>query len=621
MNGLTTSRRYPIVCLCLLFTGRAFSQVPGAPSKHHATDVVVIALEPLNQRTQDQQRLDQTLSSETQATLDEEKHILDLQLAIVRETSDFGPVLLLAPDDSTLDAFKEDCRTFDLCKLFHRGQVQIKVVPHDGAWIRDYGPQIENYGDSAQVVHWRYFDVRTERAREEKLNALDSARLKLLAERQQADQPEELSEPPMPDQRKAVLSSIDDKLYVLKEYSELLNNASVQRTNDANSAYDIADAVLATPDFSYRSSQLALDGGNLFRLDDGRCLTTRTLLSRNKEENVNVDEELQKVGGCKSVTYLEPLPGLVIEHIDMFLLPAGGKKLMLASYDLTTPLASKYWNGLSDRERELTTNAEIAMKVNADRLRNLGYEVVPVPAPFPQIADNGRTFYPTVLNALVRQASDGYRQLLLPSYTGYESDVQLAALQRFKLIFGEKTEIRTIEAMDAAKAQGAIHCLTLTAPRSLSIFGNSAENAARNETEAQAELLDRNADAEVLSQIPATGLRGSWDVITASEPRNTSTSGSSPQRIHFGASEFEKGSSNHLEALGTYRIERKQAASWFLTFVFPNHEAVAATLHWTGRNEVRLKMEDGSEVMVLKRISSDLNSPLHKERAAHQPAH
>jgi agmatine/peptidylarginine deiminase len=331
-----------------------------------------------------------------------------------------------------------------------------------------------------------------EEAKREKAQELETARLRLLEMRQKEDQPETLGQGSTPDAHKAGVAAIDAKLFVLKEFSQLLNETSPQRTNDENSAYDIADAVLAAPDFHYESSQVALDGGNLFKLDDGRCLTTRVLLSRNKDQNINVDQELEKIGGCKQVTYLESLPGPVIEHIDMFALPAGGKKILLASFDLSKPFAAEYWSRLSAPERDLAMEAELAMELNAERLRRLGYEVVPVSSPFPKIPANGHTYYPSTLNVLVREGSDGHKEILVPSFKDYETDIQAAALKEIASAFGPKAEIATIEATEAAKSQGAIHCLTLTAPLSFSIFGDSAAAARRAAARAQKEQLDRN---------------------------------------------------------------------------------------------------------------------------------
>jgi agmatine/peptidylarginine deiminase len=600
--------------LFVLPTGALQAQTAPAAAPHSANDVVMLAIQALNARAELQQRVHQGIVGNSAAELSVEKNLLDIQMNIVRETAEFGPVLLLAPDETTKSAVYERCKEFQICELLRSDRVRIKIAVHDGVWIRDFGPQIEAVGDAANVVHWRYFDIRTEEAKREKLQELETARLRLLEARQQQDQPDVLTHELTPDARKAEASTIEDKMYVLREFSQLLNETSPQRGNDENSAYDIADAVLAAPDFSYKSSALALDGGNLFKLEDGRCLTTRVLLSRNKEQNINADEELRKTGGCKDVTYLEPLPGPVTEHVDLFVLPVGGKRILLASYDLSKTFAAEYWSSLSPAERDLATEAALAMQANAETLRRLGYDVLPVPSPFPRVPANGHVYYPSVLNALVRDSADGSREVLVPSYKDYETDIQAAALQQIRAAFGAKTEIGTIEATESAKSQGAIHCLTLSAPLHLSIFGDSADAARRTAVLAQKEQLDRSASAEIASQIPASGLEGSWAIIQDGDRAQAESLDAYPQRIFFGETEFQKGVLDRLEYKGKYVVDHREATSWSLHLQVTDQKAMPATVQWLGKDEVTLTMADGQSPMFLKRIAAGGPSPFKAEQ-------
>ncbi len=609
-----------LLFLFLLPVVSSRAQTVPAPTQHPASDVVMVSLEALGPRVEHRRHVREGLVGNSDLELNVEKHLLEIQMNIVRETAKFGPVLLLAPDETTQSAVYQRCKEFQICELFRTDRVRMKVVPHDGLWIRDFGPQIEAIGDSAYVVHWRYFDIRMEEAKREKLQELETARLKLLETRQQEDQPDDFSQESTPDAHKAVVSAIDDKLYVLREYSQILSEASPQRSNDENSAFDVADAVLATPDFNYKSSGVALDGGNLLKLEDGRCLTTRVLLSRNKDQNINLDQELEKIGGCKNVTFLDPLPGPVIEHIDMFALPAGGKRILLASYDLSKPFAAEYWSKLSNSERDLALNAELAMELDAERLRRLGYEVVPVPSPFPRIPGNGHIYYPTVLNALVRIGADGYRQVLVPTYKDYETDIQSSALNQIAAAFGPKTDIVTIEATEAAKAQGGVHCLTLTAPLRLSIFSDFADAARRTEYLAQKDQLDRNLAAEIASQIPATGLQGSWAILEEDEQSDETPLELYPQRIFFGKNEFQKGVFHQLESKGTYTIDTRDLTSWSLHFVFPDQDVTPAVVQWLSKDEVKLVLGDRDSILVLRRIGSDQVSPFRpEEQVSQQP--
>jgi len=602
--------------LFLLLVASSRAQTVPAPTQHPASDVVVVALEAQGPLVEHSRHVKEGLVGNSDPELNVEKHLLEIQMNIVRETAKFGPVLLLAPDETTESALNQRCQEFQICELFRANRVRMKVVPHDGVWIRDFGPQIEAIGDAAYVAHWRYFDIRKEEAKQEKLQELATARLKLLETRQQEAQPNDFSQETTPDARKAVVAAIDDKIYVLQEYSQILSETSPQRSNDENSAYDIANAVLEDPDFNYKRSGEALDGGNLLRLDDGRCLTTRVLLSRNKDQNINLDQELEKIGGCKKVTFLDPLPGPVIEHIDMFALPAGGKRILLASYDLSKPFAAEYWSKLSNSERDLALNAELSMELDAERLRNLGYEVVPVPSPFPRIPANGHTYYPSMLNALVRVSTDGYRQVLVPAYRDYETDIQSSALNQIGAAFGPKTEMVSIEATQAAKSQGAVHCLTLTAPLRLSIFGDTADAARRTEYIARKEQLDRYAATEIAAQIPTTGLQGSWALIEEGEESDESPLELYPQRIFFGEHEFQKGVFHQLESGGRYTIDSRDRTWWSLSLVFSDQTATPAAVQWLSKDEIKLVLKDTNSIFVLRRIGSDLVSPFKVEPQA-----
>jgi agmatine/peptidylarginine deiminase len=608
--------------LLLLFLSAPISraQTVPPPAQNSATDVVMLSLQALDPSVTYSQHVSAGLLGDSDRDLIVEQHLRDIQMNIVRVTAPFGPVLLLAPDETTKAAIQQRCQEFQICELLKTDRVRIKVVPHDGAWIRDFGPQISAVGDSPNVVHWRYFDVRKEEAKREKFKELETARLKLLETRQQEEQQDDFSQESTPESRKAILSAIDAKLNLLAQYSEILKEASVQRSNDEDSAYDIADAVLAAPDFSYKTSPIALDGGNLFKLDDGRCLSTRVLLTRNKDQNVNLDQQLENLAGCKSVTYLDPLPGPVTEHIDMFALPVGGKRILLASYDLSKSFAAEYWSQLSGDERDLALSASLAMQSDADQLTRLGYEVIQVPSPFPRIPANGHTYYPTVLNALVRERADGSQQVLVPSYKDYEPDIQSSALNQIKAAFGPPAEIITIEATEAAKSQGAVHCLTLSAPLHLSIFGDSADAARRIAYQSLKDQLDRNLAAQIASQIPASGLQGTWTILQQNEQSDKTPLALYPQEFFFGEKEFQKGALGYLESTGTYTIDSRQPASWSLHFRFPDQHVMPAVVQWINKDEVKLVLDNGDATLLLKRIGSSLVSPFNSRQQPSPPS-
>ena len=221
-----------LLFLFLLSAASSLAQTVPAPAQHPASDVVMLSLEALNPRVEHSRHVREGLVGNSDPELNVEKHLLEVQMSIVRETAKFGPVLLLAPDETTKTAVYQRCKEFQICELFRTDQVRMKVVSHDGVWIRDFGPQIEAIEDSAYVVHWRYFDIRKEEAKREKLQELETARLKLLETRQQEDQPDDFSQESTPEAHNAAVSAIDARIYLLREYSQILSEASPQRFND-----------------------------------------------------------------------------------------------------------------------------------------------------------------------------------------------------------------------------------------------------------------------------------------------------------------------------------------------------------------------------------------------------
>jgi hypothetical protein len=355
--------------------------------------------------------------------------------------------------------------------------------------------------------------------------------------------------------------------------------------------------VLQSPRFEYVTSGSFVDGGNLLHMGDGNCLTTRTLLSRNKDENPGVEQELIAKSSCKQVVYLNPLPGPVIEHIDMFTLPAGPKKILLASFDLHQNYVERYWGELTPQERALAIDAAVVMRGNARILRELGYEVIEVPAPLPRENDEDGFYYPTVLNALVRFDGRGGTQVLVPVYEDYEEDVQAAAMQAIQSAFGPKAQLVPIDATKAARLQGAVHCLSLTAPLKGSVF----EDPAR-ETELRTQV-DRGVQLQktLAKQERPGDLKGAWVYVEEHDAyKRSAVKGSHETFAFLGKSvtaDFEDGD-DPVE--GTYEVVRKDGANWELNMKFGNKE-IAVKMTWLDADHVRVQLEDVDEPHVLVR--------------------
>ncbi len=180
----------------------------------------------------------------------------------------------------------------------------------------------------------------------------------------------------------------------------------------------------------------AVDGGNMMKLDGSTCLTTHGVYQHNPSTQNNVLPEVARLFHCNEVVLLEALPGPnVIDHVDMFVMPVVGKKLVLPDYELTQSHLVKAWPGLDDMTRDLITQAAIAMAKNVEILRSRGFDVVLVPGLPPRTTDDGSVYYPTSLNALVRSNGTA-RQVLVPRYEGYFEETQDEAFNKIRAEFG-----------------------------------------------------------------------------------------------------------------------------------------------------------------------------------------
>jgi agmatine/peptidylarginine deiminase len=526
--------------------------------------------------------------------------LLDMQMTIVRKSAPFGPVMVLADDAVTKMVVADSCARWDLCDWLETGKVQVKVVTHQGPWIRDYGPQIEIGTNGPRVVHWRYYDTRQDEALLAKRSKLAEVRLQLIEDAFAGlnGKGGTLSELLTDEDQQATQ---DRKLNLLTQMDSIYANAAVlQRNVDEHSAYDIAQAVLKNPRFEYVSSGAFVDGGNLMRLGDGRCLTTRTLLSRNKDQNPGVDQELVAKGPCSQVIYLEPLPGPVIEHVDMFILPAGPKKVLLASFDLRQSYVERYWADLAPEEKVLAGEAAVAMRTNARRLREAGYEVIEAPSPLPRDDGEGGVYFPTVLNALVRSNAAGKTQVLAPVYGGYEEDVQAAALQAIRVAFGPEAEIVTIEATTAAKGQGAVHCLTLTVPLAASVFADSAmESDSRLQTARRMEL-----EKALERSLQPPDLTGMWAYVEEHDAFRRAAAAASRMIFEFKGQEVVADLGNGEDPVeGKYQIVGKDGSTWAVKMVFGDKD-LDVELTWLDPDHVRIALDWIDEPHVLVRVKA-----------------
>jgi agmatine/peptidylarginine deiminase len=82
---------------------------------------------------------------------------------------------------------------------------------------------------------------------------------------------------------------------------------------------------------------LQLWGGDLFSDGTGNGFTSSNTVTMNGGEEALVNATLREYYGLNRVTYLEPLPGSTIKHVDMFFRPADQNTFVLAQYPAAVP--------------------------------------------------------------------------------------------------------------------------------------------------------------------------------------------------------------------------------------------------------------------------------------------
>jgi agmatine/peptidylarginine deiminase len=304
---------------------------------------------------------------------------------------------------------------------------------------------------------------------------------------------------------------IINSLSIYQALNEVLTEKHSLRFND-----DMVPELL--PEFIYdvqkfhitKLSNFNMSGGNLLITNNCDCFTTTEIIPENNNNKELVIINLMKNYGCKKVLFLEPLPGeYIIKHVDMFILPIDSKNILLASYSPEHEILANEWVSHASKIKELdnyqeyddiysdidpydyavqeklSIEAEIAMRKNKLILEKNGFNVITIPSYLPrndmssnEIAEsNEYLFYPTLLNCLV-QCSDDKKtiQIIMPRYDELNPEIfqnaQKIIEEQFTKIYGEtmKISVKSIECMQSAKEQGAIHCLTLSMPVSYSKY-------------------------------------------------------------------------------------------------------------------------------------------------------
>jgi agmatine deiminase len=191
---------------------------------------------------------------------------------------------------------------------------------------------------------------------------------------------------------------------------------------------------------------LAIDGGNLMMLDDGRCATTTQTTERTGLTAGELADALWVYAGCDGLLVVEPLPGESTGHIDVFAVHGPGG-VGVGSYEPSRePAAAAVLDGV------------------ADQFAAAGYPVVRVPMPRRDDSNaDGYDEWRTHTNLLPVNAADA-PFALVPVYED-DREAESAAWAALGEVF-PGWELVPIEALPLVQLGGAVHCVTKSIPAS-----------------------------------------------------------------------------------------------------------------------------------------------------------
>lgn len=532
----------------------------------------------------------------------------EVQMALVAKAAASGPVLVLVPSAEVENTIADHCDRFPgLCEALNGPNVRFLLVKHEGLWIRDFGPMIGWRTDGkAIVLDSRYYDIRSRQTVEYKRHQINQRRLDILTIESRLENEPDGDEDDDDDgnalgalTKRAQLESLYDRLTRVNDI--LRDDGGYLRDLDDLAPYAIAEAIFAPDTFALHRPPLFLDGGNLIQMENGRCLTTTDLIAANGGREDLVRAALTDYYGCRQILFLQALPGPVIKHVDMFLMPIDGRRVLLSSFlpEDTTPSdiseRDAYLDTLQAGGPELLVKAAMAMRDNERKLTDAGVAVVRVPGLLPRLSDRD-IYYPTNLNGLIRADAKGGRQVFIPTYAGYAQKRQAAALRIIRQAFGSSADVIEIEATAAAKMQGAIHCLSMVVPVSLTYLADASSERVR--ADIAANLRQR---ARTMVQSQHLVLSGAWKVRQSKKlPIGT--------RVVFTEDEL-------LISLGSLQIAhlifdrpRVRGRDWTITLRDgpSDRSPSSATLRWLSSDSLRLiEGDDEDDAIELERVRDD----------------
>jgi len=241
---------------------------------------------------------------------------------------------------------------------------------------------------------------------------------------------------------------------------------------------------------------LVLAGGNFAADGVGGCFTSTETIRANGGSRRWVDRLLRDYLGCERVVYLEPLPGPITKHIDMFFRLVRPGVVLLAEYEAGAlphspeGIVQTRARAAMERNREVLSASDGVLEITrvpmppitriesetalsdeapaAIESRDL-VEADDAPEDFAKLVWDLRYRYRSYLN-YVQLATDATEVLLVPSYEdalGPEGPEEraLAALRRAF----PRARIASIDSDELILKKGALHCATWVVPRAVEL--------------------------------------------------------------------------------------------------------------------------------------------------------
>jgi agmatine/peptidylarginine deiminase len=208
------------------------------------------------------------------------------------------------------------------------------------------------------------------------------------------------------------------------------------RLNDDNVPVILSDLLRAT----LVQAPLALEGGNLLSNGQGLCLTTKSLLDNNFDQNLDeagARRLLREYLGARHTVFLDKLEGEPTGHIDMFATLVSSDTVVVGSYD---PAVDPLNAAVLDR------NAARLAEVRTGRGR---LRVVRVPMP-----TNQDGTWRTYTNVIYANGA-----VLVPVYPEVDAAVRDEALAVFRRVL-PRWQVVAVDCSEIIQSGGALHCIS-----------------------------------------------------------------------------------------------------------------------------------------------------------------